>query len=78
MQSSHLMCAQHALLPPPVQAGVRPHGQRRSYTPRRMARALGNVNDQVRQLLCPQPLKRPIRLSNVSKDVLLPVVDVLA
>jgi len=78
LQSSHFTCTQYAPLPPPVQAGVRQHARRRSYTARRTARALSNVNDQVRQLLCPQPLKRPIRLSNVIKDVLLPAVDVLA
>ena len=78
MQSSHLTCAQHALLAPPVQAGVRQHARRRSNTPRRAALALGYVNDQVRQLLCLQALERPILVNNRIQDVQLPLVDGLA
>ena len=59
-------------------AGLRQHTRRRSNTPRRAARALGAVNNQVRQLLCPQLLERPNVLNNTIQDLLLPLVDGLA
>ncbi len=76
MQSSHLMCVQHALLAPPVQAGVRQHTRRRLNTPRCATHALGNVNDQVEQLLWLQ-LERPL-LKHTVQHGLFPLVDGLA
>ena len=70
LQSIHLTCVQRALLAPPMQAGVRQHTLRRSNTPRCADHALGNVNDQVEQLLWLQ-LDRPLYS-------LFPLVDALA
>ena len=75
LQSSHLTCVQHALLAPPVLAGVRQHTRRRSNTPRCADHALGNVN-QAEQLLWLQ-LERPL-LNHTIQDGLFPLIDALA
>ena len=76
LQSRHLTCVQHALLAPPVQVGVRQHTRRRSNAPRCADHALGNVDDQVHQLLWLQ-LER-LLLNHTIQDGLFPLVDGLA